>query len=93
MPTLIGTHSNKDLMAVPLFASFSLITATTSPTSDFYTSISYSTSESWFLTEEWQAKEREADNDFKCGAFDTVDTIDELLALFDAKEKEIGEES
>jgi len=79
-------------MAVMLYAHYQLNTATTSPTSDSYTSISYSTDESWFLTEEWQAKERAADKDFECGAFDTVDTIDELLALFDAKEKEIGEE-
>lgn len=47
---------------------------------------------SWFEDEEWQVKEREADNDFKRGAFDKVDTIDELSALFDAKEKEISEE-
>lgn len=44
---------------------------------------------SWFNSEEWQAKEREADEDFANGRFDIVNTIDELSKLFHKKEKEI----
>lgn len=43
----------------------------------------------YFDTEEWQAKEHEADEDIKAGNFDTVNTIDELTALFNAQEEEI----
>lgn len=34
---------------------------------------------SWFFTEEWQAKEREADEDFKNGRYTEFDTVEELI--------------
>jgi len=44
---------------------------------------------SWFYTDEWQAKEKEADLDFECGNYSSVETMDDLLAIFDVQEKEI----
>ncbi len=45
----------------------------------------------WFIADYWMAHEREADEDIENGRFDTVNTVEELLAFFDAQEKEIQE--
>ncbi len=48
---------------------------------------SYEEDESWFWSDEWQAKEREADEDFNAGRFVKANTIDEVLAILNAPEK------
>ena len=40
---------------------------------------------SWFFTEEWQIKEKEATRDFDQGDFDVINSVNELLTLFDEK--------
>lgn len=47
------------------------------------------TGDYWFWTPEWQAKEVEADRDISSGRFSSVNSVEELLALLDAKKKEI----
>jgi len=43
----------------------------------------------WFLSDVWMADELEVDEDIRNGKYDVVNTVDELLALFDAQEEEI----
>lgn len=40
----------------------------------------------WFWTDEWQRKEREADEAYTAGRFKQFDTIDEFLADLDSDE-------
>ncbi len=40
--------------------------------------------QSWFWTDRWQAREREADADVAAGRVTTVNGADELLSLLDA---------
>lgn len=35
--------------------------------------------QAWFWTEEWQAKEREADEDLRAGRFEEFDNIDDFI--------------
>ncbi|MFH2056302.1 MAG: hypothetical protein ABIJ61_10120 [bacterium] len=42
---------------------------------------------SWFLTEEWQAKEREADEDIRLGRYEGANTVEELFAILDEQEE------
>ena len=44
--------------------------------------------QTWFWTEEWQAAEREAENDLRAGRVKEFDTLDELIADLDADEAE-----
>ena len=44
--------------------------------------------QTWFWTEEWQAAEREAENDLRAGQVKEFDTLDELIADLDADEAE-----
>jgi antitoxin MazE len=37
-------------------------------------------SQAWYWTEEWQKREREADEDIAAGRFKDFDTLEELLA-------------
>ncbi len=39
--------------------------------------------ESWFWTEEWQAKEKRADDDFESGRFQKFKNIDDLISYLD----------
>lgn len=43
-------------------------------------------SQAYYWTEEWQAAEREADEDKKAGRFKTFATVEELLADLDSDE-------
>lgn len=36
--------------------------------------------QAWFWTPEWQAKEREADEDFKAGRFQSFANVEDLIA-------------
>lgn len=40
-------------------------------------------SQAWFWTPEWQAKEREADDDLAAGRFTTHDDVDAMFAALD----------
>ena len=42
-------------------------------------------SEAYFWTEEWQATEREADEDIRAGRIQTFESVDELLADLEAE--------
>jgi hypothetical protein len=42
---------------------------------------------SWFSDPEWQAMEREIDEDFANGRFNRVNSVEELLALLDGQKK------
>ncbi len=42
-------------------------------------------SQAHFWTEEWQAAEREADEDIRAGRIETFDSVDELLADLEAE--------
>jgi AbrB family looped-hinge helix DNA binding protein len=44
--------------------------------------------QTWFWTEEWQAAEREAEDDLHAGRVKTFDTLDELITDLDADETE-----
>ena len=44
--------------------------------------------QTWFWTKEWQAAEREAENDLRAGQVREFDTLDELVADLDADEVE-----
>jgi len=44
--------------------------------------------QTWFWTEEWQAAEREAEDDLRAGQVKEFDTLDELIADLDADEAE-----
>jgi len=44
--------------------------------------------QTWFWTQEWQAAEREAENDLRTGQVQEFDTLDELIADLDADEAE-----
>ena len=44
--------------------------------------------QTWFWTEEWQATEREAEDDLRAGQVKEFDTLDELIADLDADETE-----
>ncbi|MBI4493037.1 MAG: AbrB/MazE/SpoVT family DNA-binding domain-containing protein [Chloroflexi bacterium] len=41
-------------------------------------------SQAWFWTERWQRMEREADDDFAAGRFETFDDVESFLAALDA---------
>lgn len=43
--------------------------------------------QSWFWSDEWQAGEREAQEDLKHGRYRDFETIDELLAFMNGKKK------
>jgi AbrB family looped-hinge helix DNA binding protein len=45
--------------------------------------IAVPTEQAWFWTEEWQAKEREADDDLATGHVTTFDTAEDLLTHLD----------
>lgn len=51
------------------------------------TTSSLDVDESWFWTEEWQAGEKEAEEDFKAGRYQEFDTIDSLLTYLHAEKK------
>lgn len=51
------------------------------------TSSSADVDESWFWSEEWQAGEREAEEDFKAGRYEDFDTIDSLITYLHAENK------
>lgn len=51
------------------------------------TTSSLDVDESWFWTEEWQAGEREAEEDFKAGRYQEFDTIDSLITHLHAEKK------
>ena len=42
-------------------------------------------SQAYFWTEEWQAAEREADEDIRAGRIQTFESVDELLADLEAE--------
>ena len=42
-------------------------------------------SQAWFFQEEWQADEREADEDIKAGRVSSAMTVQEMKEYFDAK--------
>lgn len=42
--------------------------------------------QAWFWSPEWQAKEREADEDVRLGNYRDFDSIDEMIAALDAGE-------
>ena len=44
--------------------------------------------QTWFWTKEWQAAEREAEDDLRAGRVKDFDTLDELIADLDADEAE-----
>ena len=44
--------------------------------------------QTWFWTEEWQAAEREAEDELRAGQVKEFDTLDELIADLDADEAE-----
>jgi AbrB family looped-hinge helix DNA binding protein len=44
--------------------------------------------QTWFWTEEWQAAEREAEDDLRTGRVKAFETLDELIADLDADETE-----
>jgi AbrB family looped-hinge helix DNA binding protein len=44
--------------------------------------------QTWFWTEEWQAAEREAEDDLRAGRVKAFDTLDELIADLDADDAE-----
>ena len=44
--------------------------------------------QTWFWTKEWQAAEREAENDLRAGQMKEFDTLDDLIADLDADEAE-----
>jgi len=44
--------------------------------------------QAWFWTEEWQAAEREAEDDLRAGQVKEFGTLDELVADLDADEAE-----
>ena len=44
--------------------------------------------QTWFWTEEWQAAEREAEDELRAGQVREFDTLDELIADLDADEAE-----
>jgi AbrB family looped-hinge helix DNA binding protein len=43
--------------------------------------------QAWFWTPEWQAREREADEDIAAGRFDRYESDEELLAAFKERMK------
>jgi AbrB family looped-hinge helix DNA binding protein len=45
--------------------------------------IAVPTEQAWFWTEEWQSKEREADDDLAAGHVTTFDTAEDLLTHLD----------
>ena len=44
--------------------------------------------QAWFWTKEWQAAEREAEDDLRAGRVKTFDTLDELIADLEDDETE-----
>lgn len=44
-------------------------------------------SQAWFWTAEWQAKEREADDDIREGRYDDYDTVDDFINGLEVLEK------
>ena len=44
--------------------------------------------QTWFWRKEWQAAEREAEDDLRAGRVKAFDTLDELVADLDADEAE-----
>jgi antitoxin MazE len=44
--------------------------------------------QTWFWTEEWQAAEREAEDDLRAGRVKAFETLDELIADLDTDETE-----
>jgi hypothetical protein len=49
--------------------------------------------QAWFWTREWQAKEREADEDLADGRVTTFESADELLGALEADVKPLDAES
>ncbi|HKZ13220.1 MAG TPA: hypothetical protein VJL81_05180 [Solirubrobacterales bacterium] len=49
--------------------------------------------QAWFWTREWQAKEREADDDIAAGRGATYSSDDEFLAALDARTKPLDSDS
>jgi hypothetical protein len=49
--------------------------------------------QAWFWTREWQAKEREADEDLAAGRGDTYASDDEFLAALDERTKPLDADS
>ena len=47
-------------------------------------------SQSWFWTEKWQQMEREADEDYAAGRYETFDDAESLLADLEASAAEAG---
>ena len=45
--------------------------------------------QTWFWTQEWQAAEREAEDELRAGQVKAFDTLDELIADLDADEAEV----
>ncbi|MCS6903178.1 MAG: AbrB/MazE/SpoVT family DNA-binding domain-containing protein [Candidatus Bipolaricaulota bacterium] len=43
--------------------------------------------QAWFWTPEWQAKEREADEDFKAGRFKSFTNVEDLIADLRARRR------
>ena len=50
-------------------------------------------SQAWFWTPEWQAKEREADEDIAAGRGDVYHSDEEFLAALDAQMKPVDADS
>jgi len=44
--------------------------------------------QTWFWTQEWQAAEREAEDELRAGQVKAFDTLDELISDLDADETE-----
>ena len=44
--------------------------------------------QTWFWTKEWQATEREAEDDLRAGQVKEFDTLDEMIADLDSDETE-----
>ena len=49
--------------------------------------------QAWFWTREWQAKEREADDDVAAGRGTTYESDDEFLAALDERTKPLDADS
>jgi hypothetical protein len=49
--------------------------------------------QAWFWTREWQAKEREADDDLAAGRGTTYESDDEFLAALDERTKPLDADS
>jgi hypothetical protein len=48
---------------------------------------SVTTTQAWFWSREWQAKEREADEDYAAGRFDRFENDDDFIAELERRMK------